>query len=715
MQLRVTMYWLFLCAVTACPQQPNLPSSASDSRVTAQPASPHLEFPETVQKNMDLGMVAVDKQDWTMAIHYFAEAQQIRPYSAPILFNLGLAHARAGHELAAMAWLHAYLVSVPNAQNRKEVRNQIDKLKLSAEVERDKIFQGAIRAAGEIKDEKERGRALSFIYENQAVATGDIDRAMKALGFNSAAEDSVDRRNRFLLQFANLFADIGDVQGARDALAHIVLPPQSRESLASLEKREAAIESTITDIEKRNANLERQGKDDQANYDQIHQLNIQSWELHDTIRVRKNLMLLLTGEIRCLEELGDAGDLDRAEELARTVDKEGDPDLTPDWNGISGHRANQAHSILLSNKLATALDLAHGLRLSKDRASALEEISWKLLENNDQKGAMTLAREILALGPPEPQVGLPKEGIPVAHPSINSIEYDSAAVAQAILGDYDAAVSLAGKVELNLIYPINRTTVFGKIAYLQALAGDVVGAQRTALVADSQPEGIKNHAPENYIVRALLQKGQIAQALAIAKEISVEAHKDSTSLSVGSEGNTAWYSKASALRDIGKTQILAGDEVSARNTIRLMRMVTIPDDLDKLEILMPLADAYLLKGLLLEARRILAEAAALNIDRNKWNVDSFEKLAKLQERSGDREGAIATRESVPSAQLISWLDLAAEISRDPSAVDTDTSIQKAIGASRPEDIVRGIAVVGEFYGRRLLQLRVLEKKLGDGQ
>jgi tetratricopeptide (TPR) repeat protein len=119
---------------------------------------------------LDKGLAAAQRNDWPAAIEAFAHAQT---YDAPedpvVLFNLGLANAKAGRDLAALKYLHAYLAVAPNAPNAAAVRKEIAERKKAAREKLTKIFRTA--REGVI------GETLAHVRFSQAGA-GDIDGAL---------------------------------------------------------------------------------------------------------------------------------------------------------------------------------------------------------------------------------------------------------------------------------------------------------------------------------------------------------------------------------------------------------------------------------------------------------------------------------------------------------------------------------------------------------
>lgn len=117
----------------------------------AQPAP----LPPDAQMAFERGLAAVQQQDWNLAVRYFTQAQKsIGRYDSQkfpsLLFNLGLAHAKAGHDLAAMAWLMAYLAAAPEAPNAAQVRTLIVQLDVAVESKVRKILNEAATVARQI-------------------------------------------------------------------------------------------------------------------------------------------------------------------------------------------------------------------------------------------------------------------------------------------------------------------------------------------------------------------------------------------------------------------------------------------------------------------------------------------------------------------------------------------------------------------------------------
>lgn len=145
-------------------------------------------LPIAVQKDFDKGIAAARQQDWGLAVKYFTQASNSLKYPKhpSVLFNLGLAHGKAGHELSAIAWLHAYLAAEPRAPNSREVRKEISGLQVAAEAKVNKILQAALHAIDALDNELDRQKARFKVAE-ALVEVGDFKRA-KEVGTNAYVE-----------------------------------------------------------------------------------------------------------------------------------------------------------------------------------------------------------------------------------------------------------------------------------------------------------------------------------------------------------------------------------------------------------------------------------------------------------------------------------------------------------------------------------------------
>lgn len=99
------------------------------------------------QKAFDRGNSAVQQQQWGQAVRYFTDAHKIGGNDPRILLNLGLAQARAGNELHAIAWLNAAAAAMPEAPNVPAIRQEAQKLKEQVLAKIDRLVGHTIAAA----------------------------------------------------------------------------------------------------------------------------------------------------------------------------------------------------------------------------------------------------------------------------------------------------------------------------------------------------------------------------------------------------------------------------------------------------------------------------------------------------------------------------------------------------------------------------------------
>ncbi len=99
------------------------------------------------ENDLEEGFEAALDEDWDEAVEHFGRAFERNPYNPIVQFNYGLAQARIGNELQAIALLQAYMAAVPSAANRPQVEGQIDSLEQAVENEIEQYFEVAIEAA----------------------------------------------------------------------------------------------------------------------------------------------------------------------------------------------------------------------------------------------------------------------------------------------------------------------------------------------------------------------------------------------------------------------------------------------------------------------------------------------------------------------------------------------------------------------------------------
>ncbi|HXV18920.1 MAG TPA: hypothetical protein VD883_02455, partial [Candidatus Omnitrophota bacterium] len=148
----------------------------------AAPGAFSQELPEALQVSFDKGMAAAGQNEWDLAIKYFSEVEKSQPFYFPVYFNLALAHAKAGHELAAMAWFRAYLLSVPKAPERGQIEKQLTALEVANEAKVRKLLKQAVELSQTLPVEgpnyaAPRATAIGSAYDAYAGA-GMIEEAV---------------------------------------------------------------------------------------------------------------------------------------------------------------------------------------------------------------------------------------------------------------------------------------------------------------------------------------------------------------------------------------------------------------------------------------------------------------------------------------------------------------------------------------------------------
>jgi hypothetical protein len=145
-----------------------------------------LPIPETDPETLfNAGLEAAQREDWRVAIAYFTAAHQRAHLAPKYIYNLGLAHARAGHDLPAMAWLVAYLTAEPNAPNRAAVWAEIAQIETRVRANVDALWALGVQAADSLpnvgsRHERYRWRAYGSLAYS-ALMLADRDRAIGLL------------------------------------------------------------------------------------------------------------------------------------------------------------------------------------------------------------------------------------------------------------------------------------------------------------------------------------------------------------------------------------------------------------------------------------------------------------------------------------------------------------------------------------------------------
>ena len=134
------------------------------------------EVPAPAREAFERGLAAAEQQQWGLAVRYFGEAQKAAPTTPGILFNLGLAHGKAGQELPAIAWLQAYLARTGQPVNADAVRKEILRLEIAPEGKIARVMQQALAANAAAA----AAAGKSSPKASELATIGDVDAAIRS-------------------------------------------------------------------------------------------------------------------------------------------------------------------------------------------------------------------------------------------------------------------------------------------------------------------------------------------------------------------------------------------------------------------------------------------------------------------------------------------------------------------------------------------------------
>ena len=172
-------------------------------------------LPVAAQEPEEKGLMAARQEEFPLAVRYFEEARKHAPYSAEVLFNLGLAEAKLpGREMRAIVWLEAYLAANPAATNGSLVKKQIEALEIKAEGNLVRLSDAAQQALshfpGDPKDWSKQ-RAIGKVAVACAQA-GDFSGARQLA--NESEPSSLD-------QIVTAELELGQIEAALDVASLI--------------------------------------------------------------------------------------------------------------------------------------------------------------------------------------------------------------------------------------------------------------------------------------------------------------------------------------------------------------------------------------------------------------------------------------------------------------------------------------------------------------
>lgn len=92
------------------------------------------------------GLASARQKQWQSAIGLFLKANWLADADAgPIVFNLGLAHAKAGGEVAAVCYFNIYLALEPQSNKSAMLRTEIERLRKEQKIKTQKVLDHAIQ------------------------------------------------------------------------------------------------------------------------------------------------------------------------------------------------------------------------------------------------------------------------------------------------------------------------------------------------------------------------------------------------------------------------------------------------------------------------------------------------------------------------------------------------------------------------------------------
>lgn len=452
-------------------------------------------LPPEAQQAFDRGLKAVQQQEWDLAIRYFTDANTTAPYASTVLFNLGLAHARAGHELPAIAWLQAYLAATPQAPNAEAIRAEIERLKTVTQGKMNTIFQTTIADAQQLDPSKGDldDSALICVVVCQAYV-GDVEGAIATYKLaNSQKEVST---SQCWSLFSEELISNGDLEGAQEALENVTEAKEQDEVWGDIFY--AMLKSG--DIEAaRNAAQKIHDADKRGKL--LRELRIKVLEKTVNENARKgDFDFVPVEELLPLLE----NDLGRIRQLVSIAEQQGK------FKDAEGK----------SQTINRALKLARAEQKPSERASLLVDIAWNLFDQGEFSSAKAIAKEALACGVPAWWYELDEK----EKANIKVIYSTDAVRAHAILGNVSEALALIRSIKPIPCEGCPRNWNLGFLAYTQAMYGDLKGARQTEAIAASILDNLEKDNLEkdcgmvqSRLADAQLKKGDPVGALETLK------------------------------------------------------------------------------------------------------------------------------------------------------------------------------------------------------
>jgi tetratricopeptide (TPR) repeat protein len=470
------------------------------------------QLPPAAQKAFERGMAAVQAEEFALAIKHFTEAQAEAPFYPAILFNLGLAHGKAGHEPIAIAWLHAYLTAAPDAANGTQVRAEIERLKEATRAKQTKLVEFAISRVHDLPnaDANQRDSLMARIAYYQARG-GDLAGAEKTLTVRSGTNpNSIHSSSSLWGDYAMELARYGLIRQAKDALAKV----------AKARDRDSALQALAEYY---------------LEHGDLAAARAMAQQVTDEHPLKALLLVRIRGQAlrRLIEESADHGEIDvaaidelaalndymgRFEVLKQTAERLMDTGKVVEARKIIDRQPSVYSRVLALNDLQAACTRRKD---SREAAAARDEIRRLLAEmgvKNEPNELDLLMRLQLELGD---LAGAKSTARKLSR--LPALEAN--ALGSALLGSSQWGIDAATQAKNEPFNPTAKDSIMGRVAYAQAYLGDLKGVARTEELAvrinDYPPDNALGpaHSRDNVRLRAaegLADKGDLEQAARMA-------------------------------------------------------------------------------------------------------------------------------------------------------------------------------------------------------
>ena len=588
--------------------------------------------PPAAREAFERGLVAAETQQWLSAIRYFSEAQKTAPASPAVMFNLGLAHGKAGQELPAIAWLRAYLAAAPQAPNAAAVTREILRLEIATEEKIARVMREALAAAAASQYAQHVTPKVVLIQ----AATGDVESAIK-----SGAQAS-DAWHAYALTLARARL----VEKTEEAARRITAPDKRREVYETLTyalvgglsmwRTESQVTQTSVAIvgtlfpppPRKAAGAARAA----------------AARIDDPKARARAMANVLTLDFR-------PGDLPTAEAVLSVLG----PLRYPEVPVLAASALVEA---VLKQSIANG-DLAGAIRFVDHALSidpwlgdhALSIVVPVLLARGDVNSARAIARTVASVA-----------------------TGDLRAKAEVVLGDTAPALAVAQRVQcesFKSVFTNGAGDVVAWIATIQALAGDAVAAKAT--INAQLPSCARKNTVNADMVRYYTRVVAHAQIARRDFRGAAETFRDNSP-----------YTQLSEEEPIIALLRTAPSDAELRTLSQ-----TIPFAPNYPPALLRVAAALAQRNLDSEAASALAEAGRNWLSKTptwKLDADTMTKMARALEIRGDPTGAAAIRAAMPAQpnlEVAAWSKLALELSSQDAAVDLPKAVKATVSQPSP--------------------------------